>query len=90
MRKRRVRLSLDVPVELHTALKVTAAKRRLSMSELVRQLLENALMVLGGASTVYEDLDSLEVRRELAAASVAALGDFWDSEVDAQWQDFQP
>lgn len=37
-----------------------------------------------------ENLDSLTVRRELAAASVAALGDFWDNEVDAQWQDFQP
>ena len=89
-REQRVRLSLDVPMELHTALKVTAAKRRLSMSDLVRQLLKNALAVLGDASTAYEDLDSLMVRRELAAASVAALGDFWDNEVDAPWQDFQP
>jgi len=89
-RRQRVRLSLDVPPELHTALKVTAARRRLSMSDLVRQLLENALAVLGESSTVSEDLDSLVVRRELAAASVAALGDFWDNEVDAQWQNFQP
>ena len=47
---RRVRLSLDVSVELHTALKVAAAKRRLSMSELLRQLLENSLAVLGNGS----------------------------------------
>ena len=89
-RRQRVRLSLNVPIELHTALKVTAARRRLSMSDLVRQLLENALAVLGDSSTAYEDLDSLAIRRELAAASVAALGDFWDNEVDAQWQNFQP
>ena len=37
-----------------------------------------------------EDLDSLAVRCELAAASVAALGDFWDNEVDLEWQNFQP
>jgi len=89
-RRQRVRLSLDVPLELHTALKVTAARRRLSMSDLARQLLESALAVLGDSSTVYEDLDSLLIRRELAAASVAALGDFWDNEVDAQWQNLQP
>ena len=89
-RRQRVRLSLDVPIELHTALKVTAARRRLSMSDLVRQLLGSALAVLGDSCTVYEDLDSLAIRRELAAASVAALGDFWDNEVDAQWQNFQP
>ena len=87
---RRVRLSLDVSVELHTALKVAAAKRRLSMSELLRQLLENSLAVLGNGPMAYEDLDSLAVRRELAAASVAAVEDFWDNEVDAQWQNFQP
>ena len=36
-----------------------------------------------------EDTDDLAVRRELAAASVGALGDFWDNEVDIAWQDFQ-
>jgi hypothetical protein len=30
------------------------------------------------------------VRRELAAASVAALGDFWDYKLDREWQDFAP
>ena len=40
----RVRLSLDVPPELHTALKVAAARRRITMSELLRQLLESALL----------------------------------------------
>ncbi|MFQ6015972.1 MAG: ribbon-helix-helix protein, CopG family [Anaerolineae bacterium] len=86
----RVRLSLDVSPELHTALKVAAARRRISMSELLRQLLENAFIALGASPALEEDLDSLAVRRELAAASVAALGDFWDNEVDAQWQNFQP
>jgi hypothetical protein len=37
-----------------------------------------------------EDTDDLPVRRELAAASVAALGDFWDNEADRAWQDFAP
>ena len=37
-----------------------------------------------------DDIDSLAVRRELAAASVVALGDFWDNEVDLEWQDFAP
>jgi plasmid stability protein len=87
---KRVRLSLDVPQELHTALKVAATRRRLSMSELLREILENALVVLGEGSFADEDLDSLAVRRELAAASIAALGDFWDNAVDAQWQTFQP
>lgn len=85
----RVRLSLDVSPELHTALKVAAARRRITMSELLRQLLGSALAALGDGP-MSEDLDDLAVRRELAAASVAALGDFWDNEVDAQWQDFQP
>ena len=60
------------------------------MSELLCQLLESALAALGDGPMSEEDLDDLAVRRELAAASVAALGDFWDDEVDAQWQDFQP
>lgn len=37
-----------------------------------------------------EDLDSLAVRRELAAASVFALGDFWDNEAEGEWQYFAP
>ncbi|OGO40510.1 MAG: hypothetical protein A2Z04_01500 [Chloroflexi bacterium RBG_16_57_9] len=88
--RQRVRLSLDVSTELHRTLKIAAARRRLSMSELLRQLLESALVSLGEGPAAYEDLDSLSVRRELAAASLATLGDFWDNEVDAQWQTFQP
>ncbi len=38
----------------------------------------------------WDDLDDASVRRDLAAASVAALGDFWDNEVDLEWQNFQP
>jgi len=88
--ERRARLSLDVPPELHTTLKVAAARRRLSMSELLRELLQNSLALLEESPAAVDDLDSLSVRRELAAASVAALGDFWDDKVDAQWQPFQP
>jgi plasmid stability protein len=79
-----------VPPELHTTLKVAAARRRLSMSELLRELLQNSLALLEESPAAVDDLDSLSVRRELAAASVAALGDFWDNKVDAQWQTFQP
>jgi hypothetical protein len=86
----RVRLSLDVSPELHTALKVAAARRRITMSELMRQLLESALAIMDAGPMTEEDLNSLAVRRELATASMAALGDFWDHEVDAQWQDYQP
>ena len=35
-----------------------------------------------------EGIDSLLVRRDLAAASIGALGDCWDNEVDLEWQDF--
>jgi hypothetical protein len=87
---RRMRLSLDVTPELHTSLKITAARRRVSMSELLRELLESSLVLLGEGSAAADNLDSLAVRRELASVSVAALGDFWDNEVDAQWQTFQP
>ncbi len=41
-------------------------------------------------NSAEDNVNSLAVRRELAAASVAALGDFWDNEVDREWQDFQP
>jgi hypothetical protein len=88
--ERRVRLSLDVSPELHMSLKLAAVRRRLSMSELLRQLLESSLPLLGEGPASLEDVDSLAVRRELAAASVHALGDFWDNEVDAQWQTYQP
>ena len=87
---KRVRLSLDVSPELHTSLKMAAVRRRLSMSELLRELLENSLTLPGEGSVAHEDMDSLAVRRELAAASVNALGGSWDDEVDAQWQAFQP
>ena len=88
--ERRARLSLNVSQELHSALKMAATRRRLSMSELAQELLASSLAVLGEGLLAYEDLDDLAVRRELAAASIAALGDSWDNEIDAQWQTFQP
>lgn len=38
---------------------------------------------------IDDDTDDLAVRRELATASVTALGDFWDSDEDSEWQKFQ-
>jgi len=90
MSAKRVRLSLDVSPELHTSLKMAAVRRRLSMSELLRELLETYLSLLGEGPGAHEDMDSLAIRRELAAASVNALGGFWDNEVDASWQAYQP
>lgn len=37
-----------------------------------------------------DDIEDLAVRRELTAASVAALGNCWDNEEDLEWQNFQP
>lgn len=55
-----------------------------------RLLLSTSLAVLQMDLPSNDDLDSLTVRRELAAASIAPLGSFWDNEVDRAWQDFQP
>ncbi len=85
----RVRLSIDVSPQLHTALKLAATRRRMSMSGLLRTLLEGALEALDEPPESL-DLDNEVVRRDLAAASVAALSDFWDNDIDAQWQDFEP
>jgi hypothetical protein len=85
----RVRLSIDVSPHLHTALKLAATRRRMSMSSLLRTLLEGALDALDEPGESL-DLDNDVVRRDLAAASVAALGEFWDNDIDAQWQDFEP
>ena len=59
-----------------------------AMSKSYQQLWKSSPATLE-ADSILEDLDSLAVRRELAAASVAALGDFWDNELDAQWQNFR-
>ncbi len=87
---RRVRLSLDVTPEMHTTLKLAATRRRMTMSSLMRKVLQGALEALGEPEVGDIDLDDVAVRRDLAAASVAGLGDFWDNDIDAQWQDFQP
>ncbi len=86
----RVRLSLDVTPEMHTTLKLAATRRRMTMSSLMRKVLQGALEALGEPEVGDVDLDDVAVRRDLAAASVAGLGDFWDNDIDAQWQDFQP
>jgi hypothetical protein len=85
-----VRLSLDVTPEMHTALKLAATRHRMTMSKLLRQILQSSLEALGESAAGDIDLEDIAVRRHLAAASVAGLGDFWDNEIDAQWQDFQP
>ena len=84
-----VPLSVDVPSAVRKSLEAAANQRHIGLDALVRELLTSSAAVLTIGS-IYEDTDSLAVRRELAAASLAALGDFWDNEVDAQWQTFQP
>ena len=84
-----VPLSVDVPSAVRKSLEAAANQRHIGLDALVRELLTSSAAVLTIGS-IHEDTDSLAVRRELAAASLAALGDFWDNEVDAQWQTFQP
>ena len=84
-----VPLSVDVPPAVRKSLEAAANQRHIGLDALVRELLTSSAAVLTIGS-IHEDTDSLAVRRELAAASLAALGDFWDNEVDAQWQTFQP
>ena len=84
-----VPLSVDLPSAVRKSLEAAANQRHIGLDALVRELLTSSAAVLTIGS-IYEDTDSLTVRRELAAASLAALGDFWDNEVDAQWQTFQP
>ena len=86
----KVRLSVEVPAQLHVALKTVAAERHLSLNNLVRELLETSLVLLGEGPAAHESLDDLAIRRELARASVIALGGAWDSETDARWQTFRP
>ena len=84
-----VPLSVDVPSAVRKSLEAAANQRHIGLDALVRELLTSSAAVLTVGS-IHEDTDSLAVRRDLAAASLAALGDFWDNEVDAQWQTFQP
>ena len=84
-----VPLSVNVPSAVRKSLEAAADQRHIGLDALVRELLTSCAAVLTIGS-INEDTESLTVRRELAAASLAALGDFWDNEVDAQWQTFQP
>ncbi len=67
-----------------------AQERQTSIDLILNALLSTSLAVLNMDHLPDEDIDSLAVRRELAAASVAALGSFWDNEEDLEWQKFQP
>ena len=71
-------------------LQAVAQERQTSIDMILNESLSTSLTVLHMDHLPNEDIDSLAVRRELAAASVAALGDFWDNEVDLEWQIFQP
>lgn len=83
-------ISFQTPSRLANDLQAVAQERQTSIDMILNELLSTTLAVLHMDHLPDEDIDSLAVRRELAAASVAALGDFWDNEVDAEWQDFQP
>lgn len=83
-------ISFQTPTRLADDLQAVAQTRRTSIESILNELLSTSLALLQMDHLPDEDPDSLAVRRELAAASIAALGDFWDNEVDQEWQDFQP
>jgi hypothetical protein len=83
-------VSFQTPSRLAHDLQAVAQERQTSIDMILNELLSTSLAVLQMDRLPDEDIDSLVVRRELAAASVAALGDFWDNEVDLEWQNFQP
>ena len=81
-------ISFQTPSRLAHDLQAMAQERQTSIDMILNELLSTSLAVLQMDHLPDEDSDSLAVRRELATASVAALGDFWDNEVDRAWQDF--
>lgn len=83
-------ISFQTPARLAEDLREVAQERQTSIDNILNELLSTSLALLQMDRLPDEDIDSLAVRRELAAASVAALGDFWDNEVDLEWQNFQP
>lgn len=83
-------ISFQTPSRLANDLQAVAQERQTSIDMILNELLSTTLAVLHKDHLPDEDIDSLAVRRELAAASIAALGDSWDNEVDLEWQDFQP
>lgn len=87
---RSVKISFHTPSHLADDLQAVAQERQTSIDSILTELLSTSLALLHTDHLSGEDMDSLAVRRDLAAASVAALGDFWDNEADRAWQDFQP
>lgn len=85
-----VLISFQAPSRLAHDLQAVALERQISIDTVLNELLSTSLAVLQMDLPSDDDLDSLTVRRELAAASIAALGNVWDNEVDRVWQDFQP
>ena len=83
-------ISFQTPSQVAHDLQAVAQQWQISIDMILNELLSTSLALLHMEHVPNEDIDSLAVRRELAAASVAALGDFWDNEVDREWQDFQP
>lgn len=86
---RYVRISFQTPSRLADDLQAVAQERQTSIDAILNELLSTSLALLTMDHLPDEDIDSLAVRRELAAASIAALGDFWDSEVDLDWAEIQ-
>lgn len=85
-----VKISFHLPSYLALQLQAVAQERSASVDAFLNELLATSLAILQMGNFAEDDTNSLAIRRELAAASVAALGDFWDNEVDREWQDFQP
>ena len=89
-RAHNVRISFQTSSHLAHGLQMAAQERHASIDAFLNELLATSLAILQTDNSTNDDTNSLTIRRELALASVAALGDFWDNEVDREWQDFQP
>ena len=87
---RRGRFHVVLSPELRVRLESAADERGGSVSELVEELLDRALPALDLLEWRGEESDDPRLKRELAAASVEALGSLWDGEADAEWQSFRP
>lgn len=58
MMEKYARLTLDLPVELHQAIKIRAARRRESMASWLRRVIEQALRLPDEESTFTDPLSA--------------------------------
>lgn len=83
-------ISFQTPSRLADDLQAVTQEQHTSIDGILNGFLSTSLALLQIDNLSNEDVDNLAVRRELAATSVAALGDIWDNELDHKWQEFRP